>query len=310
MTSGIRNDYFKVAGFGGMERIENREPDIPRFGKTEAAAFRFTKGGVNGFELEIVQENELTRKFKQAHDALWAGGKRNPVEAFDELDKLIFCKIWDERAPRKPGEPYDFQVFKGDKDKGGDLKKRIQAIYEQGRAKDKEVFQEDIRLSNAEMQTVVGYLADTNLSETDLDSKGRAFETFMTGFFRGEFGQYFTPRNIVKFIVDALPITNDSVVIDTSCGSGGFLLHALDKVRRQADAKADEGYFVHKDLKHWKHWHDFAENNLYGIEISEGIARTAKMNMIIHDDGHTNVISHDGLESIGLVTVLCRSLES
>lgn len=298
MTSGIRNDYFKVAGFGGMERAENREPDIPRFGKADVAAARFTKGGINGFELKVVQETELTRKFKQAHDALWAGGKRNPAEAFDELDKLIFCKIWDERAPRKPGEPYDFQVFKSDRDKGDDLKRRIQAIYEQGRAKDKEVFQDDIRLSNAELQTVVGYLADTNLSETDLDSKGRAFETFMTGFFRGEFGQYFTPRNIVKFIVDALPITNESAVIDTSCGSGGFLLHALDKVRRQADAMAEDGYFTKGDRQHWKHWHDFAENNLYGIEISEGIARTAKMNMIIHDDGHTNVISHDGLESI------------
>lgn len=160
MTSGIRNDYFKVAGFGGMERAENREPDIPRFGKADVAAARFTKGGINGFELKVVQETELTRKFKQAHDALWAGGKRNPAEAFDELDKLIFCKIWDERAPRKPGEPYDFQVFKSDRDKGDDLKRRIQAIYEQGRAKDKEVFQDDIRLSNAELQTVVGYLAD------------------------------------------------------------------------------------------------------------------------------------------------------
>lgn len=296
MTSGIRNDYFKVAGFGGMERVENREPDIPRFGKSEAAAFRFTKGGLNGFELEIIQENELTRKFKQAHDALWAGGKRNPAEAFDELDKLIFCKIWDERAPRRPGEPYDFQVFKNDKD--GDLKKRIHTIYQKGRDKDPEVFQDDIRLSNGEMQTVVGYLADTNLSETDLDSKGRAFETFMTGFFRGEFGQYFTPRNIVKFIVDALPITHESAVIDTSCGSGGFLLHALDKVRRAADQMAADGYFEKGDRQHWKYWHDFAENHLYGIEISEGIARTAKMNMIIHDDGHTNVISHDGLESI------------
>ncbi len=122
MTSGIRNDYFQVAGFGGMERIENRQPDIPRYGKTESAAYKYTKGGVDGFELEVVQENELTRKFKQAHDALWAGGKRNPAEAFDELDKLIFCKIWDERAPRKPGAPYDFQVFKSDK--GGELKQR------------------------------------------------------------------------------------------------------------------------------------------------------------------------------------------
>ncbi|WP_200901751.1 restriction endonuclease subunit M [Pannonibacter phragmitetus] len=296
MTSGIRNDYFKVSGYGGAERVENRLADLPRVDQKEASRAKYTKGGKDGFELEVVEENELTRKFKQAHDALWAGGKRNPSEAFDELDKLIFCKIWDERTPRKAGEPYDFQVFTDDK--GDDLKKRIQGLYHKGREKDPEVFKEDIRLSNSELQTVVGYLAGTNLGKTDLDSKGRAFETFMTGFFRGEFGQYFTPRNIVKFIVDALPINHESVVIDTSCGSGGFLLHALDKVRREADRMAEEGYFEPASVQHHKHWHDFAENNLYGIEISEGIARTAKMNMIIHDDGHTNVIAFDGLEPI------------
>lgn len=296
MTSNIRNDYFKVAGFGGVERDKNIIADLPREGKMGASRAKFTKGGKDGFALQTVEENELTRKFKQAHDALWAGGKRNPSEAFDELDKLIFCKIWDEKALRKLGEPYDFQVFTDDE--GDDLKKRIQSLYEKGREKDEEVFKEDIRLSNSELQTVVGYLAGTDLGNTDLDSKGRAFETFMTGFFRGEFGQYFTPRNIVKFIVDALPITHESVVIDTSCGSGGFLLHALDKVRREADKKAEEGYFEKTSVKHHDHWHDFAENNLYGIEISEGIARTAKMNMIIHDDGHTNVIAFDGLDSI------------
>jgi type I restriction enzyme M protein len=111
MTSGIRNDYFKVSGYGGAERIKNRLADLPRIDQKEASRAKYTKGGKEGFELEIVEENELTRKFKQAHDALWAGGKRNPSEAFDELDKLIFCKIWDERTPRKAGEPYDFQVF-------------------------------------------------------------------------------------------------------------------------------------------------------------------------------------------------------
>jgi type I restriction enzyme M protein len=155
------------------------------------------------------------------------------------------------------------------------------------------------------LQTVVGYLAATNLNKTDLDSKGRAFETFMTSFFRGDFGAYFTPRKIVQFIVDALPITNDSVVLDTSCGSGGFLLHALDKVRKQADRKAQEGYFDPATpegyKEHFDFWHDFAEHNLFGIEISDGIARTAKMNMIIHDDGHTNVIAFDGLEAIGIM---------
>ncbi|MRX52297.1 phage portal protein [Paracoccus sp. S-4012] len=78
----------------------------------------------------------------------------------------------------------------------------------------------------------------------------------------------------------------------------GMEFHALDKVRREADRMAEEGYFESASVQHHKHWHDFAENNLYGIEISEGIARTAKMNMIIHDDGHTNVIAFDGLEPI------------
>jgi type I restriction enzyme M protein len=292
MTSGLRNDYFQRDRSAPRERFSNRLADIPRSGQKNISRARYTKGGKDGFELRVVEENDLTRIFKQAHDALWAGGKRNPAEAFDELDKLIFCKIWDERYDkRKIGEPYDFQVFSDDK--GDALKQRIQAIYEIGKKKDPEVFKEHIRLSNSELQTVVGYLAGTNLHETDLDSKGRAFETFMTGFFRGEFGQYFTPRKIVQFIVDALPINNDSVVLDTSCGSGGFLLHVLDKIRKQADE-----YHTKGTRPHWHYWHDFAECNLFGIEISEAIARTAKMNMIIHDDGHTNVIAFDGLEDV------------
>ena len=168
--------------------------------------------------------------------------------------------------------------------------KRIQALYDEGRKKDPEVFKDNIRLSVEKLRTVVGYLESIHLGNTDLDSKGRAFETFMGSFFRGDFGQYFTPRPIVKFIVDSLPITNDSLVLDTSCGSGGFLLHALDKVRRQADA-----YYASDTIDHYKYWHDFAEKNLFGIEINEQIARTAKMNMIIHDDGHTNVVAADGL---------------
>ncbi|VAW36316.1 Type I restriction-modification system, DNA-methyltransferase subunit M / Type I restriction-modification system, specificity subunit S, partial [hydrothermal vent metagenome] len=90
--------------------------------------------------------------------------------------------------------------------------------------------------------------------------------------------------------VDTLPIDNDSLVLDSSCGSGGFLLHALDKVRKQADDYYDAG-----TIAHYTHWHNFAQHNLFGIEINEQIARTAKMNMIIHDDGHTNVIAADGL---------------
>lgn len=296
ITSRLKNAYFQV---DKDTHIKTSVPDIPQYGVDKLATYKYAKGGgVSNkqklFDLETVSENELTRRFKQAHQALWGGGELNPSEAFDELDKLIFCKIWDERKPRKKGVAYDFQIFAEDTEEktNSELLSRIELLYDEGRKRDPEVFRDGIRLSAIKCRTVVGYLESINLSETDLDSKGRAFETFMGSFFRGDFGQYFTPRPIVKFIVDVLPIKNDSLVLDTSCGSGGFLLHALDKVRQQANE-----YYGKNTTDHYKFWHDFAEKNLYGIEINEQIARTAKMNMIIHDDGHTNVVTADGLLS-------------
>lgn len=315
ITSGIKNDYFEV---DKTQNTRNQLPDIPQYGIREVANYKYvygaeylpdTQGKPKFFGLSVIEQVDLTRRFKLAHEALWAGGQLNPSEAFDELDKLIFCKIWDERKPRKVGEPYDFQIITISKREERDetkrrikenenLHNRIKALYEEGRKKDAEVFRDNIRLTPEKIRTVVSYLESINLSETDLDSKGRAFETFMGSFFRGNFGQYFTPREIVKFIVDVLPITNESKVLDTSCGSGGFLLYALNKVREQAT----EYYPNYKNDtrqygKWFAYWHDFAEKNLFGIEINEQISRAAKMNMIIHDDGHTNVITSDGLVS-------------
>lgn len=310
ITSRLKDQYFEIPDKKPKSRVEI--PDIPQFGVKILAPYKFVKGGVlqvdtstsenicerelppygsikqKFFELQVVSENELTRIFTQSHQALWAGGKRNPSEAFDEFDKLVFCKIWDEKHPRKDGEPYDFQIFSNEDP--SELLKRIQKIYSIGEKDAPEVFSEGIKLNASEVVTIVKYLQKINLSKTDLDSKGKAFETFLGSFFRGEFGAYFTPRPIVKFIVNCLPINHKSRVLDTSCGSGGFLLYALDKIREQANEFYDVG-----TIEHYKHWHDFAEKNLFGVEINEQIARTAKMNMIIHDDGHTNVIATDGL---------------
>lgn len=315
VSSGIRNEYYEV---DKNQNTRNQIPDIPQYGVDKIASYKYVycaqymeheEGEQQFFDLSVIDQSELTRRFKQAHEALWAGGQLNPSDAFDEMDKLIFCKIWDERKPRKIGEPYDFQIITVSKQEEKDAYKRrakenenllnrIKALYEEGRKRDKEVFRDDIHLTPEKVRTVVGYLESVNLGETDLDSKGRAFETFMGSFFRGNFGQYFTPREIVKFIVDVLPITKDSKVLDTSCGSGGFLLYALNKVREQATDYYPRYKSDTKDYAKWfPYWHDFAEKNLYGIEISEQISRAAKMNMIIHDDGHTNVITSDGLIS-------------
>lgn len=314
VTSKIKNDYAQIDKDSKTKRTV---PDIPHFGVTEVQKYKYVRGGrrqneeagddvikQNYFDLEQIEESELQNRFKQAHQALWAGGELNPSEAFDELDKLIFCKIWDERKARKIGEPYEFQVYdepvpkkasdeqkaKIEAKKTDELYKRILALYAEGKRVDQEVFKDNIRLNAQKVRTVVSYLEGVNLTKTDLDAKGRAFETFMGSYFRGDFGQYFTPRRIVEFIVNVLPIKKDSKVLDTSCGSGGFLLYALNKVREAAN-----DYYSPESIEHHNYWHDFAEKKLYGIEINEQIARTAKMNMIIHDDGHTNVIASDGL---------------
>jgi type I restriction enzyme M protein len=117
----------------------------------------------------------------------------------------------------------------------------------------------------------------------------------MDSFFKGDFGQYFTPRPIIEFAIAMMKPEQDKFVLDSSCGSGGFLLYAMDYIRKQAEAAE---YFAPDSTDYYKYWHDFASQRLFGIEINDEIARVAKMNMIVHDDGHTNVINFDALDSI------------
>jgi type I restriction enzyme M protein len=141
---------------------------------------------------------------------------------------------------------------------------------------------------------VVEHLQELAINKIDLDTKGIAFERFMQDFFRGKMGQFFTPRPIVDFAVQMMNPNFDHKVIDPACGSGGFLLHTLDYLRNTAEANYDPA-------EAYRLWHEFANRKLYGIEINDQIARVCKMNMIIHDDGHTNVICTDSLEDFDYI---------
>ena len=134
VTSGIKDQYFQVPIEKPKERIAIT--DIPQYGVDKLARYKYAKGGgkSNGqklFELEIVGEDELTRRFKQAHQSLWGGGELDPSSAFDELDKLIFCKIWDEKKSRKKGQPYDFQLFSISEEEEPNQKKRTEKENEE-----------------------------------------------------------------------------------------------------------------------------------------------------------------------------------
>jgi type I restriction enzyme M protein len=284
-----------TAKYGVLEREANIIADLPRaYGKPEEWVYR--KAGGDGFsDLRTVNREDLIRAIEKCHQTLWGGGRLSPPTAFGELCKILFIKNVDERTTRKGGF-YRFQIKTHEPAKS--LGERLRALYKQAQESDPDVFTETIKIDDKTLRTIVSHLQGINLNKTDLDTKGVAFERFMDGFFKGDFGQYFTPREIIAFAVEIVRPTRTQTVLDPACGSGGFLLHALDYVRHQADGEFPDHETDPEEAKeHHSYWNEFARRNLYGIEINDEIARVAKMNMIIHDDGHTNVIGFDALEA-------------
>jgi type I restriction enzyme M protein len=297
VVAGTTKTAFDVAGFKPREREKNVISDIPKkYGKTPK--YRFIKGDAEN-DLKVVSREELIRALAKSHDTVWQGGKLAPTTAFDEVSKLLFCKLKDEKATHR-GEPYQFQI--GTHESADEVYNRIGAIYAKAKREDAEVFKEDIRLEPRVVYSVVEHLQGLAIGKIDLDTKGVAFEKFMEDFFKGKMGQFFTPREIIRFCVKMIGPTRDDLILDPACGSGGFLLNAMDAVRNFAEGNYDE-------REAWEHWHSFAQRNLYGIEINDQIARVCKMNMIIHDDGHTNVISTDALTPFAEIANIKRDFQ-
>lgn len=303
--AGLTRRLLRFDKFPAGERDKNRIADIPiRYGKPPA--WRFFKGGfrvekgaqVPASELPAISREELRAAIRKCHQSLWEGGRRSPIAAFGEFCKLIFVKHRDEKNPdRVDGEPYAFQIREDETPE--ELAARIHKLYDAEKSADPTVFEGKINIDPPILAQCVEHLEGISLDRTELDTKGVAFEEFMGGFFKGDFGQYFTPRELIAFAVEVLNPDRKDLTLDPACGSGGFLLYALDHVRRQAGQKfpGEQGSNGKLETaRHRSYWHDYAEKNLFGLEINEELARVAKMNMIIHDDGHTNIVGHDALD--------------
>ena len=288
VIAGNTRRFFQVKNHNSLERTQNIIADFP-IGYGTVEEWRYKRGDAD-WDLQVVERVALIRTLEKCHDTLWQGGRLTPTDAFDELAKLLFIKIRDEKKARRKGETYDFQIKTHERPES--VANRIKALYEEAKARDSEVFTEDIEIDDSQVFSVVNHLQRINLNQTDLDVKGVAFERFLGNFFKGEIGQYFTPRQLVEFMVKMVASNHEERVLDPACGSGGFLLHTLDYIRAQASEFYAEG-----TPEHYNHWHDFAEKRLFGIEVNDSIARVAKMNMIIHDDGHSNIIGNDALVS-------------
>ena len=287
VIAGNTRRFFNAKDFGSMERDRNIIADIPVAYNRKVEEWRYKKNDPD-WDIQAVGRGELTPVLDKCRNTLWQSGKFAPTEAYDELAKMLFIKIQDEKKARHDGEPYDFQIKTGETPKS--VASRIKGLYRDAKTRDPEVFTENVKVDDNPLFSVVNHLQGINFNKTDLDVKGIAFERFLGSYFRGDMGQYFTPRELVEFIIKMIKPNHKDRVLDPACGSGGFLLYTMEHIQREASEYYEEG-----TTEYHTYWHDFAEKRLFGIEVNDAIARIAKMNMIIHDDGHSNVIGNDAL---------------
>lgn len=284
---------------------------------------------------------EFSKTLTRCHNIIRNNDKLSPEAAFDEISKILFIKIRYERI-NSENQIFSKEAFKNDKAsyekyKSKDGKDFYQFLFEQTKVdfKDDDLFEpnEIIRIRENSFEAIVEELQIYNLSTTSDDVKGIAFEQFLGKTFRGELGQFFTPRTIVDFIIEVLDPQESEIICDPCCGSGGFLIKAFEYVRAKIENEIhlakekikldyyNEEYEKLNDKK--KAEIDETVNDLFsklnaeldinnpksrirelsydcifGTDANPRMSRTAKMNMIMHGDGHGGVHHNDGLLNV------------
>lgn len=270
------------------------------------------------------RENLLTA-FSRSHNIIRNNDKLSPEAAFDEISKVVFIKMLYEREPNNE-LVYTREKFLRDEmswlktHKGDDY---ISSLFESVKQQyiDDGLFErnESLRIRRESFLLILDEFSNISLYGVAEDVKGVAFEAFLGKTFRGELGQFFTPRTIVNFMVDVLNVKEGELLCDPCCGSGGFLIKAFEKVQDDIDndihqriqtfkgkgvdnkdtisSLFDELDKSRKGSRYYKLCHDY----FYGVDANVRMARTSKMNMIMHGDGHVGVYQHDGLLNVGAI---------
>ena len=247
-------------------------------------------------------EEHLREVVKVCHNQIFYRLGHDPAKAFDELMKILFLKLFDER---ETATHYDCVVLAGETD--ASTAARVRQLFAKSikSRRYKDVFTTQltgthppaIDLDDETIAFIVrhfqGYsLINTSATLEGADVKGTVFEKMVGGTFRGELGAYFTPREIVSFMVQLIAPTIEDVVLDPACGSGGFLIMTLKYVleRLRINRPNLDEAEVYSALR------EFAQRNVFGADINERMARVTKMNMIMHGDGHGGVYHMHGLD--------------
>lgn len=216
------------------------------------------------------------------------------LNVFEEIFKLIFAKLYDERRNLKNDDsPAHFRV--GALEAAADARVRIEKLFRDARSQWQGVFSEgeELLLGDDTLAFCVSALQKSYLLKSDADVLGAAFEVMVNPTMKGDKGQYFTPRHVIDLCIDVLNPLETETIFDPACGSGGFLVSAMDHVFRQIREERDDESEILENQK------DYASNNVFGMDYDPIIAKVAKAYMLIWGDGRSNIAVGDGLNDKG-----------
>ncbi len=256
--------------------------------------------------------SKLNHLYKQCHNSI-RKIEKNEEYAFSDFSKILFLKLLEEKwdfEQKKPPYTYTFHELTSmpTDQVPVAIKHMIKIIKEETEFGD--VLDDPIRLKkDATYKTIVKKLSMVSFIDCDLDIKGAAFEYFVRATLKGKkLGQYFTPRPLVKLMVHLggyEQIVNNLMhgmpfkQIDPACGTGGFLVYAMNLCIQDVEERLKKNE-IHSSLA-TELIKKLKEDTFYGVDAHEGIACSAKMNMIIAGDGHNNIRCADSLKEEKLI---------
>ena len=211
-----------------------------------------------------------------------------------ELINIIFCKIYDEKFS-KPDEMVNFRA--GVDEDAEKVKKRIMKILSNVKRVYRDVLDEtdDITLDASSISYIVGELQNYCLIEVERDVIADAFEIFIGRALKGAQGQFFTPRNVIRMMVEILDPNDEDFILDPACGSGGFLIESLRQIWKKLDINAIEYGWNNLVLQQEKL--NVALNCVRGLDKDLFLSKVAKAYMAIIGDGKSGIFCEDSLEN-------------
>lgn len=259
-------------------------------------------------QLKAASSDALLFAFQRCHNYIAGNQGLQKPEAFWELLKIIFCKIHDERSSD------EIKFYATSTERQGmngkiKVKKRFDGLFDELKGDYPSIFRDNdvIELDHNVLAYIVSQLQLYSLLESDVDVKGRAYEEIVGSNLRGDRGEYFTPRNICQMAVDMLDPNERQLILDPACGTGGFLItamnHVINKIRKRHERNRQGEDAVRQSIQ------KFAEKWIVGMDLNPNLVKAAKMNMVMNNDGAGGLFRANSLQSPAMWIDDLRSLD-